>query len=47
MVVVVLPRILVVPGVDLVGPIPPELQTWIGTSAGVAIIEDFQKREDT
>jgi len=35
MVVVVLPRILVVPGVDLVGPIPPELQTWIGTSAGV------------
>ncbi len=35
MVVVVLPRILVVPGVDLVGPIPAELQTWIGTSAGV------------
>jgi molybdate transport system substrate-binding protein len=35
MVVVVLPRILVVPGVDLVGPIPAELQTWIGTSAGI------------
>jgi molybdate transport system substrate-binding protein len=35
MVVVVLPRILVVPGVYLLGPIPPELQTWIGTSAGI------------
>jgi len=35
MVVVVLPRILVVPGVDLVGPIPAELQTWIGTSGGI------------
>lgn len=35
MVVVVLPRILVVPGVELVGPIPAELQTSIGTTAGV------------
>ena len=37
MVVVVLPRILVVPGVELVGPIPAELQTSIGTTAGVGI----------
>jgi molybdate transport system substrate-binding protein len=37
MVVVVLPRILVVPGVELVGPIPAELQTSIGTTAGVGV----------
>jgi molybdate transport system substrate-binding protein len=35
MVVVVLPRILVVPGIELVGPIPAQLQTSIGTTAGV------------
>jgi molybdate transport system substrate-binding protein len=35
MVVVVAPRIFDVPGVDLVGPIPAELQTVIGFAAGV------------
>ena len=35
MVVVVASRISGVPGVELVGPIPQELQTWIGFTAGV------------
>jgi molybdate transport system substrate-binding protein len=35
LVVVVASRIANVPGVDLVGPIPAELQTWIGFTAGV------------
>jgi molybdate transport system substrate-binding protein len=34
-VVVVVPSILVGTGVDLVGPLPAELQTWIGFSAGL------------
>ncbi|MGH8701507.1 MAG: extracellular solute-binding protein [Burkholderiales bacterium] len=36
LVVVVASRISGVPGVELVGPIPQELQTWIGFTAGVA-----------
>lgn len=36
LVVVVASRISGVPGVALVGPIPQELQTWIGFTAGVA-----------
>jgi molybdate transport system substrate-binding protein len=36
LVVVVASRISGVPGVVLVGPIPQELQTWIGFTAGVA-----------
>lgn len=35
LVVVVASRIFDVPGVELVGPIPSELQTWIGFAAGV------------
>ncbi len=35
LVVVVASRISGVPGVELVGPIPQELQTWIGFTAGV------------
>lgn len=35
LVVVVASRISGVPGVQLVGPIPQELQTWIGFTAGV------------
>jgi molybdate transport system substrate-binding protein len=36
MVVVVAPRIADVPGVDVVGPIPEELQTKIGFAAGLS-----------
>jgi len=36
LVVVVASRISGVPGVELVGPIPQALQTWIGFTAGVA-----------
>ena len=36
LVVVVASRISGVPGVELVGPIPQELQTWIGFTAGAA-----------
>jgi molybdate transport system substrate-binding protein len=36
MVVVVASRIAGVPGVDLVGLLPAELQTWIGFTGGVA-----------
>jgi molybdate transport system substrate-binding protein len=36
MVVVVAPRIADVPGVELVGPIPEELQTKIGFAAGLS-----------
>lgn len=36
MVVVVMPRISDVPGVDVVGPLPAELQTHIGFAAGVS-----------
>jgi molybdate transport system substrate-binding protein len=36
LVVVVAPRIFDVTGVELVGLIPPELQTWIGFAAGVS-----------
>jgi molybdate transport system substrate-binding protein len=36
LVVVVIPSILAVPGVELVGPLPSELQTYIGFSAGVS-----------
>jgi molybdate transport system substrate-binding protein len=36
LVVVVASRISGVPGVEMVGPIPRELQTWIGFTAGVA-----------
>jgi molybdate transport system substrate-binding protein len=35
LVVVVASRISGVPGVDLVGGIPPEMQTWIGFAAGI------------
>src|SRR3972149_1142971 len=37
MVVVVATRIVDVPGVDVVGPIPPELQTHIGFAAGLGV----------
>ena len=37
MVVVVATRIVDVPGVDVVGPIPPELQTHIGFAAGLSV----------
>ncbi len=36
MVVVVMPRMAGVPGVDVVGPLPAELQTFIGFAAGVS-----------
>jgi molybdate transport system substrate-binding protein len=36
MVVVVATRLIDVPGIDIVGPIPPEVQTWIGFAAGVS-----------
>ena len=36
MVVVVATRLTDVPGIDVVGPIPPEVQTWIGFAAGLS-----------
>lgn len=36
MVVVVATRLIDVPGIDVVGPIPQELQTWIGFAAGLS-----------
>jgi molybdate transport system substrate-binding protein len=36
MVVVVMPRMSGVPGIEVVGPLPAELQTWIGFAAGVS-----------
>ena len=36
MVVVVMPRMAGVPGIDIAGPLPAELQTWIGFAAGVS-----------
>ncbi len=35
MVVVVMPRMANVPGIEIAGPLPEELQTWIGFAAGV------------
>lgn len=36
MVVVVATRLIDVPGIDIVGPIPAEVQTWIGFAAGLS-----------
>jgi molybdate transport system substrate-binding protein len=36
MVVVVMPRMSDVPGIDIAGPLPAELQTYIGFAAGVS-----------
>jgi molybdate transport system substrate-binding protein len=38
MVVVVATRLTDVPGIDIVGPIPAEVQTWIGFAAGLSAV---------
>ena len=45
MVVVVMPRMSGVPGVDVVGPLPAELQTFIGFAAGVGAQQRARGRE--
>lgn len=35
MMVTIIPQLLAAPGLELVGPLPAELQTWIGLAAGI------------